>query len=185
MIVTEVPPVSGPEVGDTLSTTGALCPASAGSTHCPLWQLAPAGQGVSQCRQCCGSLERSTHEPEHVVVPLGQTGTHVEPPHASLAPHDLSQLPQCCGSLAVLTQVSLQMVWPAGQAHRLVLLQTWLPGQELAVQPQAPEVALQVSPAWQTTPSQGPPLPSHSPVVELQVFGETHSPHERPQMVPH
>ena len=118
-------------------------------------------------------------------MPLWQTSTHVEPPHTSLVLHDLSQLPQCCGSLAVLTQVLPQMAWPAGQAHRLVLLQTWLPAQEFAVQPQAPEVVLQVSPVWQTTPSQALPPPSHIPVVELQVFGERHSPHDRPQMVSH
>ena len=54
------------------------------SRQLPATQTSLAAQGWSHAPQCSGLVWRSTHAPPHIIVPLGQEPTHMEPMHRAL-----------------------------------------------------------------------------------------------------
>ena len=75
----------------------------------------PEEQMFPQLPQSFGSVDRSTHPPEHSVVPASQPGAGAVqvPPWQVPEAHTLPQLPQLVALVPRSTQLPLQMAIPA------------------------------------------------------------------------
>jgi hypothetical protein len=77
--------------------------------------FATAAQAVPQAWQFPASVARSTHEPKQLVLPLGQSATHLPLEHACPVAHGLSQPPQFAGLALVSTQAEPHSAKPGSQ----------------------------------------------------------------------